>query len=120
MPILLEGSPGIAVCRLDDIADPGARGFDLETAEGVLSVIVVRLGQSVHGYINRCPHQGTPLETFPDRFLSRDGTELICSTHGARFRAENGVCTTGPCKGSRLRPAPLVCDASGMISLTSE
>jgi len=108
------------LCRLDEIADPGARGFDLETDHGPLSVIVVRLGQAVHGYVNRCPHQGTPLETFPDRFMSRDGTELICTTHGARFRAGDGLCTKGPCKDSRLRPAPLVCDAAGNISLTSE
>ena len=97
----------IELCRLDEIADPGARGFDLETGHGPLSLIVVRLGQAVHGYVNRCPHQGTPLETFPDRFLSRDGTELICTTHGARFRAVDGLCTRGPCKGQKLRPCSL-------------
>ena len=35
--------------------------------------------------VNQCPHMGLPLETFPDRFLSADGTALICSAHGARF-----------------------------------
>ena len=79
----------------------------LRPTDGPLSVIVVRLGQAVHGYINRCPHQGTPLETFPDRFLSRDGTELICTTHGARFRAVDGLCIRGPCKGQKLRPCSL-------------
>ena len=104
MQKMADAPAGIELCRLDEIDDPGARGFDLATADGPLSVIVVRLGPSVYGYVNRCPHQGTPLETFPDRFLSRDGKELICSTHGARFRAEDGYCVRGPCKGLVLQP----------------
>ena len=99
-------NPGtVTLCRLDDIPDPGARGFELIGTHGAMDVVVVRSGRTVHGYVNSCPHQGTPLETFPDRFLSQDGAELICSTHGARFRIEDGLCTRGPCKGKRLRPA---------------
>jgi len=115
-----DAAPGIELCRLNEIADPGARGFDLDTADGPLSVILVRLGQSVYGYVNRCPHQGTPLETFPDKFLSHDGKELICSTHGARFRAEDGHCVRGPCKGGRLASIDVACDASGVVVLASE
>ena len=114
-----DAPAGIELCRLDEIADPGARGFDLDTADGPLSVIVVRLGPSVYGYVNRCPHQGTPLETFPDKFLSRDGKELICSTHGARFRAEDGYCVRGPCKNARLSPIALVCNGAGVITIAS-
>ena len=114
-----DAPAGIELCRLDEIDDPGARGFDLDTADGPLSVIVVRLGPSVYGYVNRCPHQGTPLETFPDKFLSRDGKELICSTHGARFRAEDGFCVRGPCKNARLSTVTLECTAAGMVTLAS-
>ena len=92
------------LCRLDDIPDPGARSFEIDGSDGPLDVVVVRHGGRLFGYINSCPHQGTPLETFPDRFLTRDGAQLICSTHGARFRVEDGFCTEGPCKGRRLRP----------------
>ncbi len=92
------------LCRLEDIDDPGARGFDVEMPDGALPVIVVRIGNTVRGYRNSCPHQGTPLETFPDRFLSRDASALICSTHGAMFRPEDGKCVSGPCKGTSLDP----------------
>lgn len=95
-------SPAVTLCRIDEIADPGARGFEISGSGGHMDIIVVRQGDTVHGYINSCPHQGTPLETFPDRFLSRDGSELICSTHGARFRPADGLCLAGPCKGKRL------------------
>jgi nitrite reductase/ring-hydroxylating ferredoxin subunit len=52
--------------------------------------------------LNRCQHQGTPLETFPDRFLDQTGELLICSTHGARFRVRDGACVKGPCEGASL------------------
>lgn len=97
----------IALCRIDEIADPGARSFEINGTDGLIDIIVVRQGEGVHGYLNRCPHKGTPLETFPDRFLSRDGTELICSTHGARFRLDDGLCSEGPCKGRHLRSVQL-------------
>jgi nitrite reductase/ring-hydroxylating ferredoxin subunit len=27
----------------------------------------------------------------------------VCSTHGAEFRLEDGLCTSGPCLGERLQ-----------------
>lgn len=99
-----QGNAPAVLCRHDEIADPGARGFEIDTQQGRLDVILVSQQGRVHGFLNQCPHQGTPLETFPDRFLSRDGTELICSTHGARFRLSDGLCVKGPCKGKRLTP----------------
>lgn len=93
----------VVLCRLDDIGDPGARGFEVEISGTRLDLIVVRRADRVLGFVNSCPHQGTPLETIPDRFLTRDGTHLICSTHGARFRAQDGLCVAGPCKGRHLR-----------------
>ena len=53
-------------------------------------------------YANACPHIGTSLNLLPDRFLSADGTRLVCATHGAMFRIEDGFCTDGPCAGDRL------------------
>ena len=55
-------------------------------------------------YVNACPHIGTPLDWVPDRFLSRDGTRIICATHGAEFRINDGFCTRGPCVGASLEP----------------
>jgi nitrite reductase/ring-hydroxylating ferredoxin subunit len=50
---------------------------------------------------------GTPLETFPDKFLDQTGELLICSTHGARFRVRDGACVKGPCEGASLEPVPI-------------
>ena len=59
---------------------------------------------TVFVYVNSCPHIGTPLEWTPDRFLSADGSRIVCATHGAEFRIADGECLRGPCFGDRLEP----------------
>jgi nitrite reductase/ring-hydroxylating ferredoxin subunit len=62
----------------------------------------VRRGGNVVVYVNSCPHIGTPLDWLPDRFLSLDGSRIVCATHGAEFTIEDGECLAGPCLGERL------------------
>jgi len=92
--------PGSTLCTLEEIPDPGAIGIELENAS---DIIIIRQGAALCAYINSCPHQGTPLETLPNRFLTRDKKYLLCTTHGAWFRIEDGICVHGPCKGDALR-----------------
>ena len=90
-----------ALCRLEEIDDPGARGFT--RPQEPREIFVVRRGGAVHGYVNSCPHIGTPLEFRPDQFLTRERDEILCSTHGARFEISTGRCTAGPCHGRSLQ-----------------
>ncbi len=96
------------VCRLDEIPDGGAKGLVLPDPDGggVLRVIARRRGGEVIAYRNRCPHRGTPLDLRPDDFLDREGRHIVCGTHGAIFRVEDGHCLAGPCAGDRLEPIP--------------
>lgn len=91
------------LCRLDDIDDGGAKGFSLADGDGRREIFVVRQGKRVFGYVNSCPHIGTPLEFLPDRFLTADRSEILCSTHGARFEIATGRCLAGPCRGKALQ-----------------
>ena len=59
----------------------------------------------------------TPLETWADKFLTLAEDEIICSTHGALFRIEDGLCTSGPCTGKRLIPVP-VAVKDGMVIIS--
>jgi nitrite reductase/ring-hydroxylating ferredoxin subunit len=93
----------LVLCHLDELADPGARGFTFGEGTGRREVFVVRRGAEVFAYVNSCPHQGTPLDFLPDRFLTRNGQEILCSTHGARFEIATGKCVLGPCEGLSLR-----------------
>ena len=97
-------APGTVLCALADIADPGAKGFDFGGGTARFLIFVVRRGAILHGWVNECPHQQTPLELFPDQFLTRDGGHILCTTHGARFRLHDGYCVRGPCGGKSLQP----------------
>ena len=94
----------IILCKLTDIPDGGAKGIVIGSGRDVLDVVVLRRRDKISAYVNRCPHKGTPLETFPDRFLDQSGELLVCSTHGARFRVMDGKCVEGPCEGASLEP----------------
>lgn len=90
-----------ALCRVEDIPDGGAKGFTAAPG-GFTGLMAVRQGGEVFVYVNACPHIGTPLDWTPDRFLSLDGSHIICATHGAEFTIRTGECVRGPCRGDYL------------------
>ena len=94
------------ICRLSELTAQ-ARGFTLGGGDWPLRIFVVRVGDGVHGYLNRCPHAGHALDLIPQRFLSADGTLILCSSHGALFEKTTGYCVAGPCAGRSLTPVPL-------------
>lgn len=96
-----------AVLRLDAIPDGGSIGLDAEPRSGAFRILVIRRGARVWAYRNRCPHRGLPLDFEPGRFLTSDGTFIMCTNHVALFRIEDGICTDGPCKGAGLPPVPV-------------
>ena len=106
---------GRPLCRVEEIPDGQARGFDPPAGVWRPGLLVLRRGDTVRGYVNACPHQGVPLNWLPDRFMTPDGRHLQCTVHGARFRPEDGVCVAGPCLGDALEPVALAVDADGLI-----
>jgi len=96
--------PGTLIVELDDLPDHG--GKDIQFCEGTrrTQLIVQRFGTDVRVYVNSCPHAGTPLNLFDDRFLDQSGTKFLCRTHGALFEPLSGRCVRGPCKGDYLLP----------------
>jgi nitrite reductase/ring-hydroxylating ferredoxin subunit len=105
------------LCRPDEIPDGEARGFDLGRGAEPREVFLVRAGARLFGYVNACPHLGTPLEFNPDGFLTADGSALLCSTHGALFRIADGHCFAGPCAGLALTALALEIAADGGVYL---
>ena len=95
-----------ALCRLEDIPDGTSKGFP-PPPDGFTGLFAVRQGEAVHVYVNSCPHIGTPLDWTRDRFLSVDGSRIVCATHGAEFRITDGECLRGPCFGDRLEPVAI-------------
>ena len=102
--------PGVRLCALDDLPEPGARGFvfhpppDLGTQAWPFRGLVVRAGGAVQGWVDSCPHVGAPLSEDPERYLTRQGDFIMCFNHGALFRLDDGLCVAGPCVNRALRP----------------
>jgi len=107
-----------ALCRLDEIADGGARGFAPPPGRFV-GLFVVRRGEAVFAYVNSCPHIGVSLEWVPDQFLDVPRAHIQCSTHNALFRIEDGYCVGGPCIGESLEALPARV-AEGWVILGAE
>ncbi len=104
------------ICRLDELADPGSRAFRAGSGDWPLRGFIVRRGERVWAYLNRCPHAGHPLDCLPDRFLDADESRIQCASHGALFAIDSGYCVAGPCAGQRLVPiAVQVVDGSVLL-----
>lgn len=98
---------GLALCALDDLADPGAKGFVFREGVALFAGFVQRDGKVVRGFVDSCPHAGWPLAAIQDRYLTKDGKFILCSAHGALFRKADGECISGPCYGEHLQPWPV-------------
>ncbi|NQE62612.1 Rieske (2Fe-2S) protein [Caulobacter sp. RHG1] len=98
---------GINLGPLDLIADGKARNYVLQIGEARFHGFVVRKGEAVFGYVDRCPHAGLPLAQELDRYLTPDGDLITCSWHGAVFTVEEGDCVGGPCVGAKLSSWPV-------------
>ena len=93
----------VTVGQLDELDDPGCREFRIGEGDWPLRGFVVRKGDDVFAYQNVCMHVGHPLNWKPDGFLTKDGSRIMCSSHGAIYEIESGECVAGPCPGKKLR-----------------
>lgn len=112
-------SPGTDLCALEHVPDGGARAFDFGEGREPFRMIVLRSGDKVWGYVNKCPHFGVPLNVEPDRFTLFEHSYLYCSVHCAMFRFEDGICEDGPCEGDALARVP-VAIVDGQVCIATE
>lgn len=98
---------GTFICHVDDIDNPGARGFTRGTGAHAFNFFIVRKGDSAFAYVNECPHAFLPLNRITTKFLTLNEEKILCAAHAASFRIEDGLCTGGPCAGKALLPIPL-------------
>ncbi len=106
-----------AVARMRDLGDPGSREFAVWAGAWPLRGFLVRKGDRIYAYVNRCPHAGQPLNRSPDGFLDASNKLIMCRSHGAMFDIESGLCVEGICSGQWLQSLP-VSVIDGVVSLT--
>lgn len=110
---------GTELCKLADIPDGDTKGFKLGEGEWPLRGFLVRAGEAVQGFVNRCPHAGHQMSFRPDRFLTPDRQLILCQSHGALFDKVSGACVAGPCVGEALTRVPVVV-ADGSVRLAAD
>lgn len=95
------------LCKTADLNATQAKSLTAEIEGETQDIFVVRNTLGIFAYIDVCPHAGSPLEWRQDHFLDDEFNHIICATHGAQFRIENGYCFAGPCKQLSLTALPL-------------
>lgn len=111
---------GIVLGPLAEIADGAARNFVLQMRAGRFHGFVVRTGQGVHGYVDRCPHMQVPLARHLDAYLTPAGDFIACSWHGALFERDSGLCVAGPCAGQRLTAWPVTVRDGAIVTVAQD
>lgn len=88
----------------------GGKGvrFPLPALGEFATGFVVRFNQVPYAYVNQCAHVSVELDWEEGEFFTAQRDYLICATHGAHYRPDNGVCVMGPCKGKKLQAIELV------------
>ena len=95
------------LCSLAELDETGSRGFAVGEGDWPLRGFLVKTATGVAAYVNYCPHAGHPLNFRPHKFLTSDGNLILCSSHGALFARDNGLCIAGPCGGQSLTAVPV-------------
>ncbi|MGY8993204.1 MAG: Rieske (2Fe-2S) protein [Rhodospirillales bacterium] len=95
------------LCALTDIPDGNSTGLSIPDGAYQLSLILVRRDREVFVYRNQCPHEGDLMQHAPGKFLDDDAKYILCASHWAVFRIEDGLCVQGPCLGDGLTPYPV-------------
>lgn len=81
-------------------------------------VLVLRDADGVvHAYRNRCQHLPILLDAGSRQYLTPDGTHILCNTHGARYRREDGFCVSGPCVDKSLERVAFVVEGDSIVLL---
>jgi len=111
-------APGTGICARDAIADGTAKQFVLG-ADPPFRLLLLRSGERVHAYVDRCAHFGVPLSEKPEHLRYVPHVSISCNVHYARYRWEDGYCEAGDCKGESLIAVPVSVDAAGRICIAA-
>lgn len=101
------------ICQTEDVEERTAKGYSTPAGD----IIVTQRDGSFYAYKNVCPHLQVNLEYMEDEFLDMDKEHIICSTHGALFKVEDGECIWGPCQGESLSKIAIEVHSDGGIYL---
>ncbi len=96
----------VYVCREEELGAGVVRTAQLgHDSDGrpIQALLLRDESGAVVAYRNLCQHLPVPLDGGTGELLSEDGMHLVCGTHGATYRLNDGFCVDGPCEGMALQ-----------------
>jgi nitrite reductase/ring-hydroxylating ferredoxin subunit len=72
------------------------------------AIVVRGTDGALRAYVDLCKHLPIPLVASGKSALDETGEHLVCRTHGATYRVDDGHCIEGPCAGDALDPLEIV------------
>jgi nitrite reductase/ring-hydroxylating ferredoxin subunit len=78
--------------------------FNMPMYGAFASGFLIRFQGKAYAYVNQCAHVPVELDWKEGEFFTTQKDFIICATHGAHYRPDNGFCVMGPCKGRSLKP----------------
>jgi nitrite reductase/ring-hydroxylating ferredoxin subunit len=109
----------VDLAGLDELSKDQTKVVSYDGKPPYRSIVLVRIEDSYRAYWNVCKHVSIPLDGGIGS-LPLVNNELICETHGARYRADNGLCVKGPCKEKSLDAIDLEFKDQRIIAHLSE
>ena len=100
-------APGSHLGHLDELADGAAALRELGDPARPFRYILLRSGEQIYAYVNRCAHFGVPLANKLEHLGVKPHTSIHCSVHYARYRWWDGYCEYGDCVGKALLAIPV-------------
>ena len=115
---------GTLLGTVDELADGQALLRSVFSGQDVAQqhpfrVLLLRSGDTVRAYVNRCAHFGVPLAARQEHLHFVAHTSVTCNVHYARYRWSDGLCDRGECVGESLPTLPLAIDAQGCIRIAA-
>ena len=115
-------APGTVLAALDALEDGQVWMVEIDSAPGgdlvkPFLALVLRSGDTVTAFVNRCAHFGVPLAAQQSQLIYHPHASITCNVHYARYRWTDGVCDRGDCEGERLVPIPLDVDTLGNVRI---
>ncbi len=109
----------VRVCALNELRPSEVqvvalpRGEDKRPRE---ALVLLGSDGEPRAYLNRCRHLPIPLDAGSRQFMTQDGEHLLCNTHGALYRRDDGLCVAGPCVHLTLEKLPIL-EENGVLFL---
>ncbi len=96
-------APGQIICATNALSEGTSLKFRIRDEAGFHEAFLIRHAGRYHAYRNVCAHMALTLDLDDNDFFTVDNQALICKTHGAIYRPDDGYCISGPCIGESLQ-----------------